>query len=92
MKLYSVRDRVSKLYGEPISFINSNVAVRDLSASVNDPSSSKVPFGDLDLYYVGEFDQKKGRFSLANDFIVCLADLKTSPNKEVVTSEDVSEE
>lgn len=91
MKLFSIRDRISKLYGEPHFFINSQVAVRDLAYTVNDPSSEGVPFTDLELYFVGEFDQNSGRFESANDFICTLSDL-IKPVKESENNEFVSEE
>ncbi len=76
MKLFTIYDKVSKLYGEPHTFVNSQVAMRDISNTVNSPDCENIPFSDLELFYIGEFDQSKCRFHPDKFRICCLSDLK----------------
>lgn len=65
LKIYSVRDRATVQYGNPMFLINRGHAIRSFADEVNkgegDSMIRRHP-EDFDLYELGEFDTGTGLF------------------------------
>lgn len=62
MKVYSMYDRASGLYNNPMCCINDSVAVRTVSMSLN-ADTPVVAYEDYDLVCLGNFDENTGELS-----------------------------
>lgn len=62
-KVYSIRDAKGDFFGNPFFKRSHGEAERDFHLACNDEKSmlSKFP-EDYDLYYLGEFEDKSGKF------------------------------
>lgn len=66
-KVYTLRDRQSGLFGKPVFSLALGALVRELTDHVNSGRSDDTIVQhpeDFQLYYLGEFDDQKGTFSL----------------------------
>lgn len=65
IRLYSIRDRLLQAYLSPFAARADVEAVRQLRATMQDPSMAKSGLvttpTDYDLYYVGTFDDETGQ-------------------------------
>ena len=61
LNLYSVKD-VKVGFMKPFTAVNGSVAQRDFSMAVNRPGDDFMAanFGDLELWYLGSFDDQTG--------------------------------
>lgn len=63
--LYSVYDSKARAYGNPFVSVRQEMAVRDFTAAVRDPSTQLNKFPeDFTLVEIGEFDDETCVFSL----------------------------
>lgn len=58
LKIYCIKDVVTNNYGNPQPFVNEPSAIRYFD---NLCKESEIG-GDLQLFYLGEFDREKGSF------------------------------
>lgn len=62
MKMFSVRDTKTEIYGPPFYSITHGEAERSFRQLANDPQSKVNKFPeDFDLYHIGEFDDETGK-------------------------------
>lgn len=63
MKLYSVRDKVSGLFGAPINDVNDDCAIRGFQIACNTEGTLMYAKPtDFELYSIGSFDEETGAF------------------------------
>lgn len=64
-KLFTIKDSKAEIYNFPFPALTHGEAERNFKTLVDDPKTqiSKYP-EDFDLYYVGDFDDVEGKFSL----------------------------
>lgn len=67
LNIYAVYDRVTGLYSDPWLAVNEAAAIRRFKASCFEV---KVVAADLQLFYLGTFEQSTGVIDAANEFIV----------------------
>lgn len=65
---YSVYDNKAKTYSAPQFHMNDDVAKRIFMAACNEGTLLDMFPEDFSLVYIGEFDEKTGTFSNANEF------------------------
>lgn len=58
-KLYTMRDRKSGIYGTPFASYNHATAQRDFKSFCS-MSQNQYLSGDMELYYIGEFESDTG--------------------------------
>lgn len=66
---YSLFDKKSRMYGDPIAFENEAVAKRNLSVLIGGNPIIKNHLDDFDVLYVGMFDFETGKFMLPSDLL-----------------------
>lgn len=89
--LYSVRDRLLGVYLSPFPSRGDVDAVRQVSASLSDPSMAQTPVGqnpqDFDLCFLGVFDDETGIITSDSPRILSnVADLRKSVGSSTVSS------
>lgn len=80
--IYSIRDNSAEVYGELWFEHTHGSAERQLRQLSNDPKSKVCAFPeDYSLYFIGEFDNKTGKFSGPAEptHIVKAVQLKSTP-------------
>lgn len=74
--VYSIYDSKAKAYSQPFHAVNDAVAMRMVSAAVNDPGTSlnRHP-EDYTVYELARFDEENGTFEILNQRAVttCIA-------------------
>lgn len=70
INLYSLRDSVTGLYGAPSVALSDAVATRDFAELICGDSHYNRIAKDIDLMYVGSFDNESGEISVANRVFV----------------------
>ncbi len=62
VKLYTMRDRISGMYGNPYVSHNDKTAMRDFDAFCRLPQNQYLS-PDMELYSLGEFNSETGEIS-----------------------------
>lgn len=62
VKLYAVKDVLVGEFMNPVPMANDEVARRSLRIAANEPSAFKDNKQDIQLWYLGEFDNETGEF------------------------------
>lgn len=71
MNLYSVYDKISKLYTQPMILLNDDIALRIIANCVRNPEHNySLNPEDYSLYRVGSFDDNTAEILQENVFIV----------------------
>ena len=72
MKIYSIKDLKSG-FGKPYYAVDNGLAVREFSRSCNcEPSFNKeLLVKDLELYYIGDFDDTNGHITPVDPVMLC---------------------
>lgn len=64
-KIYSVYDRAAGRFGNPFICLNDEMAQREFNCAFSAPEYQYLA-KDLDLYYLGTFDDRTGEMVLEN--------------------------
>ncbi len=74
-QIYSIYDKVTQEYGQPIFTPKEEILIRDLKSIVNSPDGFAFP-DDLQLYKLGSFDERTGLITNdVNTFVLNVSDL-----------------
>lgn len=80
LRLFAVRDRATDQFGNPFCVVSKGQAIRSFSDEINrdaPDNGMRAHAEDFDLYYLGEFDTDKGRFTTNDPEMVAVGkDLK----------------
>lgn len=66
LKLYSIRDRATDSFGQPMFLVSHGQAIRSFTDEVNRQDKDNQLYqhpDDFDLYFLGEFDTSKAAFN-----------------------------
>lgn len=76
-QIFSIYDKVTQEFGQPIFSASREVLLRDLKGILNSDNGFAFP-DDLQLYYLGDFNEKSGTFHVkkAPNFEINFTDLK----------------
>lgn len=87
MILYSIKDVKACAFGAPVPFVNDVVAKRAFCAACANPESVPFPH-DLELWRLGELDEKSGVFAPSLEFISVFEPISARQN---VLTPDIKE-
>lgn len=80
-RMYSVLDRKARNYGNPMAFLNDDIARRGATTLLRDNNSEISQFpDDFDLYYIGDFSTEHGVIvpSEVPQLVFCFGDLDSA--------------
>lgn len=78
-KLYSIKDDLAGAFMTPFIHNNDETAKRAIKTMLNMPGENEIKanYKDKQLYYVGEFDDRKGEITKTEKKFICnFQDLK----------------
>ena len=89
--VFSVRDCLLGMYGNLLMYRSENQAVRDFDAAMSSDEVASIAH-QYDLYKVGSFDAKCGRFKAIEPELVRLGSqvVQTQIGDDIVDDEEIS--
>lgn len=82
MKIYSLYDKLAEKFGNPFVSENHQVAIRDFAMACKNENSPMAMFpNDIELAFIGDFDERKGIIN-ANDKPIIITAAKEFVKKE----------